>query len=104
MRYRNIQEYLERRIQFMYPRIDFKEPILVKEEEQNSDKNLCLFVISNFLKIVFLWDVMPCSLIHYCQRFGGRYCLHLQGRKVIYYLPTLYVQHIPPKHGNDLPD
>jgi hypothetical protein len=44
------------------------------------------------------------SLTHYYQCFGGKYCLHLNYRRVSYYFPTLYMQHIPPERGNNLPD
>lgn len=27
-----------------------------------------------------IWDVMPCSVVKVCRRFGGTYCLHLQDR------------------------
>jgi hypothetical protein len=26
-----------------------------------------------------LWDAMPLSLVEFYQRFGGTYCLHLEG-------------------------
>jgi hypothetical protein len=32
-------------------------------------------------KIIF-WDVTPCSLVEVHGRFGGTYCLHIQGRSV----------------------
>lgn len=33
------------------------------------------------LKLSRRW-LSPCNLIHRCQRFGGRYCLHRQGQSV----------------------
>jgi hypothetical protein len=34
------------------------------------------------MKSVILWDVTPCSLSKFNQRFGGTCCLHLQGRRI----------------------
>jgi hypothetical protein len=34
------------------------------------------------MKIIFLWDLMPCSLVEYYLSFGGNGCIHFQGRRV----------------------
>jgi len=31
------------------------------------------------MKMTVVWDVVPCSLVETDLRFGGAYCLHLQG-------------------------
>jgi hypothetical protein len=33
------------------------------------------------LTTTIFWDIMPCSPLTVNRRFGGTYCLHLQGRK-----------------------
>jgi hypothetical protein len=33
------------------------------------------------LKIIISWDMTPCSQLSVNRRFGGIYCLHLQGRR-----------------------
>jgi hypothetical protein len=34
------------------------------------------------MKITIFWDITPCSPLSVNRRFGGTYCLHLQGRKI----------------------
>jgi hypothetical protein len=31
------------------------------------------------VRMMFFWLSVPCRLVDRCQRFGGTYCLHLQG-------------------------
>jgi hypothetical protein len=33
------------------------------------------------MKSIIFWDITPCSPFSVNRRFGGTYCLHLQGRK-----------------------
>jgi hypothetical protein len=34
------------------------------------------------MKSTIFWDITPCSLLRVNRRFGGTYCLHLQGRRI----------------------
>jgi hypothetical protein len=45
--------------------------------------NLDMLYTSNIIKIlkIVFWGVIPCNLVDIYRRFGGTYCLHLQGRK-----------------------
>jgi hypothetical protein len=36
------------------------------------------------LMVTGFWDVMICSLVDICQRFGGICCLHIQGKEYSY--------------------
>jgi hypothetical protein len=33
------------------------------------------------MKSIIFWDMTPCSPLSFNRRFGGTYCLHLQGRR-----------------------
>jgi hypothetical protein len=35
------------------------------------------------MKSVIFWDMTPCSPLSCTRRFGGTYCLHLQGRRIV---------------------
>jgi hypothetical protein len=47
------------------------------------------------MKITVFWDVAPCSLVEVYRRFGGAYCLQLQGdvKAVGKLLPEYTAQH-----------
>jgi hypothetical protein len=51
----------------------FREIVAVCCENQTKCVN-----ISNW---TVFWDVIPCSLVEINWRFGGTYCLHIQGRR-----------------------
>ena len=34
------------------------------------------------MKIIVVWIVMSCSLIHVCQYFGHNYCFHIQAERL----------------------
>jgi hypothetical protein len=34
------------------------------------------------MKSTIFWDITPCNPLKVNRRFGGTYCLHLQGRKI----------------------
>jgi hypothetical protein len=34
------------------------------------------------MKSTIFWDITPCSPLKVNRRFGGTYCLHLQGRRI----------------------
>jgi hypothetical protein len=34
------------------------------------------------MKSIIFWDITPCSLLKVNRRFGGTYCLHLQGWRI----------------------
>jgi hypothetical protein len=38
--------------------------------------------VAEIMKFNIFWDIIPCNLLHSCQRFGGIFCLHLQGKNV----------------------
>jgi hypothetical protein len=48
------------------------------------------FNFGTALKITGFWYVSPSSVVDLYQRFGGTYCLHLQGRRVSH----ISVQHL----------
>jgi hypothetical protein len=33
------------------------------------------------MKNIIFWDMMPCSPSNFNRRFGGTYCLHIQGQR-----------------------
>jgi hypothetical protein len=39
------------------------------------------FSLDVAMKIIIICDITPCSLLSFNRRFGGTYCLHLQGRR-----------------------
>jgi hypothetical protein len=58
----------------------FREYELYREERcEISVSRRCL---SMTMKSIIFWDVTPLSLVEVYQRYGGTYCLHLQGRRV----------------------
>lgn len=36
-------------------------------------------LIAVSVKIIFFWDVNPCSPINVCRNYGGTSCFHLRG-------------------------
>jgi hypothetical protein len=40
---------------------------------------LLRYEVSTAVRMMIFWVLAPCRLVGRCQRFGGTYCLHLQG-------------------------
>jgi len=45
------------------------------------------------VKIIFSWDVTPCSVVHCCTSFEKICCLHVQSKFTSQCLPTLTLQY-----------
>jgi hypothetical protein len=63
------------------------------------------------MKSTAFWDITQCSLLKVNRRFGGTYCLHLQGRKLSWarkqhdsrwLLPSLLSLFFDPEDGGDM--
>jgi hypothetical protein len=43
------------------------------------------------MKSIIFWDMTPCSLLSFNRRFGGKYRLHLQGRRNMFRKPACHL-------------
>jgi hypothetical protein len=51
--------------------------------ERKSDFAGFQLLTALIMKSTIIWDMIPCSSLEVNRRFGGTYCLYLQGRKII---------------------